>query len=200
MHELTEKFIKGLEKYNLTREDIDKQNFKYCGGNKGSHLNYFESFFKKRLKWSPANTDHCICGHRISENCYIINNSEEILLILGNCCIKKFVPKSTRTCEKCECPHKNRVVNRCNKCRIGICDKCNKKCKRKYKLCWNCFNFENEFEDIEVEEIEEEKVIKIGKYKGETYENIFMKDIKYLKWLLTQNWFDDKDTINQLLS
>ena len=39
---LTDKFIKGLKKYDLTYEEIKNSNWKYCGGNQGSHLNYFK--------------------------------------------------------------------------------------------------------------------------------------------------------------
>jgi len=84
----------------------------------------------------PEPTDECVCGHHIAENCYITDG--ERILILGICCIKKFIPKNTRTCEKCEEPHKNRIVNRCNNCRIGVCDNCSKNCNESYKKCYNC--------------------------------------------------------------
>lgn len=131
---LTNRFIEGLKNYNLTLEEIQSGNWKYCGGDKGSHLNYFkiscpnENFPEKQAK--------CICGHDIEENCYITNETRK--LVLGNCCIKRFVPKSSRTCADCGEPHQNKIVNRCNKCRIGICDKCNKKCNPKYRKCYNC--------------------------------------------------------------
>ena len=129
MSDLSKKFIKGLKNYNLTHEDIINQNFKYCGGNTGSHHNYFKICFKNELKknpnWMPDFKNVCICGHQISENCYIINDSNRILT-LGNCCIKRFVPKSGRTCEICGESHRNRIINKCNNCRVGFCDKCNK--------------------------------------------------------------------------
>jgi hypothetical protein len=40
--ELTNKFIKRLENYGLTYDEIKNSNWKYCGGNTGSHLNYFK--------------------------------------------------------------------------------------------------------------------------------------------------------------
>jgi hypothetical protein len=132
--ELTKRFIKGLESYGLTYEEIKSNNWKYCGGNEGRHLNYFKLCYKKSEL--PEHDNECVCGHHIVENCYITDGKE--LLILGNCCIKKFIPKNTRTCEKCEKPHKNRIVNRCNDCRTGICDKCNKECSCFYKKCYKC--------------------------------------------------------------
>jgi len=111
--ELTERFIKGLQNYNLTYDEIVNGNWKYCGGRTGSHLNYFKISCKDDDL--PEQVNECVCGHAISENCYITDG--ESILVLGNCCIKKFIPKSSRTCENCEAPHKNRTVNRCNKCR-----------------------------------------------------------------------------------
>lgn len=132
--ELTNKFITGLKNYGLTYDDIKNSNWKYCGGSTGRHLNYFKLVFSNYDL--PEHTNECVCGHKIIENCYIRDGEQ--ILVLGNCCIKKFIPKSSRTCEKCETPHKNRVVNRCNNCRKGICDKCDKKCNKSYKTCYNC--------------------------------------------------------------
>jgi hypothetical protein len=133
-NELTERFINGLKDYNLSYEEIIKQNWKYCGGNYGSHFNYFKLF------WGdddlPRNEEFCVCGHAIKNNCYITNGEE--ILVLGNCCIKKFIPNSSRTCEICGEPHKNRVVNRCYTCRIGRCDNCGENCNTSYKKCYNC--------------------------------------------------------------
>ena len=128
---LTQQFIKGLKNYGLNYDDVI--NWKYCGGDTGRHLNYFILCCNDNL---PEWTNECVCGHSIKENCYVTDG--ENLLILGNCCIKKFIPKSSRTCEKCNEPHKNRTVNRCNKCRKGVCDKCNNTCNEKYKKCYNC--------------------------------------------------------------
>jgi hypothetical protein len=131
---LTNKFIRGLKNYNLTYEEIKNSGWKYCGGNQCRHLNYFRLVFKNDEL--PDEVDNCVCGHYITENCYITDGIR--LLVLGNCCIKKFIPKNTRTCSNCENPHKNRKVNKCNKCRVGFCDICNKKCNTKYKQCYSC--------------------------------------------------------------
>ena len=80
------------------------------------------------------------------ENCYIADKNNENVIVIGNCCIKSFLSedKSGRTCEKCGSPHKNRVCNRCNSCRSGICDRCGKEIDKKYKLCHPC-KFGNEY-------------------------------------------------------
>lgn len=132
--ELTEKFIKGLDDFGLTIDEI-KNNWKYCGGNKGRHLNYFKLCCKNEE--IPEIVNKCVCGHDIQENCYITNDIS--ILILGNCCIKKFIPKSSRTCETCNKPHKNRKINKCNDCRRNRCEICRKECDYKYKRCYGCF-------------------------------------------------------------
>lgn len=132
--ELTNKFIKGLETHGLTYEEIKNGNWKYCGGSNGRHLNYFNLTCKK--KDLPDKVNNCICGHSITENCYITNGKQ--ILVLGNCCIKKFIPKSSRTCVECGEPHKNRVVDKCNKCRKNVCYQCKKECDYPYKKCHAC--------------------------------------------------------------
>jgi len=131
---LTIKFVRGLQNYNLTFEELVNNNWKYCGGNTGRHLKYFRLCCKDEEL--PDKISECVCGHLIKENCYITDGYQ--ILILGNCCIKKFIPKSTRTCEKCGDSHKNRIVNRCYNCRFGICDICNKECGEMYQKCYKC--------------------------------------------------------------
>lgn len=133
--ELSKQFINGLKNYNLTIEEINKTGWKYCGGNKNSHLNYFKICLPDYDL--PEQINECVCGHTIKENCYITDGNS--ILILGNCCIKKFVKKCNRICEICGEVHRNSSVNRCNDCRYGICDKCNKKCDDKYKKCLKCY-------------------------------------------------------------
>lgn len=162
--ELSLRFINGLKNYDIKIDEI-QNNFKYCGGNRGSHLNYF------RLSCPsddiPELIDECICGQKIIENCYITDGDR--LVVLGNCCIKRFCEKNSRTCEicneihrntkqnrcnnckiiekkttkklciKCGVKHLNRVVNKCNKCRNGFCDTCDKYCSNLFKnCCYDC--------------------------------------------------------------
>lgn len=135
--ELRTQFINGLKEYNLTTDDMI--GWYYCGGRNGRdprHLNYFK--MKCPNDDLPDLTDRCICYHKIKENCYITNGDE--ILILGNCCIKKFLPEenSGRTCEICKKPHKNRKNNRCNDCRVGLCNECGSP-SGDYKTCAKCF-------------------------------------------------------------
>jgi len=116
---LTERFLKGLAEYNLTQDDIVNSGWCYCGGNQGSHHNYFKIFFNNKVDL-PLQEHNCVCGHYIVENCYITDGKG--ILALGNCCIKRFLPqdKSGRTCRVCKKPHKNRKDNLCHNCRIKI--------------------------------------------------------------------------------
>jgi len=146
---------KGIfHQYGLTYSDLIQ--FKYGGGNGNNsnsdkrHSNYFNLVFGDNEY--PDKTDRCPCGHRIKENCYIYkeNSSEYQLVILGNCCIKKFIPKSSRTCKKCEMPHKN----------------------RKWNLCKNCKKEEIEIEKEKIRENERLRIIEIEKEKVRMIENI----------------------------
>ena len=162
-----------------------------------SHYNYFKLVMKNKRRYTYCcpgsekrggveDNDHvcklytvdastepeyytkCICGQTIKYNCYIIDEDFSHLLVIGNCCIKKFIPIKTRTCENCGNPHKNRTdnycnscrstlgkkrkmscdkcgenhrnkkINRCESCRTGKCDICYKDIEAKYHKCFNC--------------------------------------------------------------
>jgi len=112
---LTEKFIRGLESYSITYSEVFLSQWRYCGGYTGQHSNYY------RLTHPdyefPPHHDACVCGHPIKENCYITDGAQ--MLVLGNCCIQKFLKKenSGRTCGRCGQAHKNRLDNFCRRCR-----------------------------------------------------------------------------------
>jgi len=135
--ELSERFARGLRNYNLSPQEIQDGNWSYCGGRKeGSCLKYFRLKFPNREL--PAHNSNCVCGHTIKDNRYITDG--ERILILGSCCIKRFMPLGTaRTCEVCNNRHRNRIVNRCNHCRINVCDKCGEWCNERYKICYDCY-------------------------------------------------------------
>lgn len=137
---VSDRFINGLKKYNLTIEEIQSGLWSYAGGDSGGHYNYWKLIHRATsVKKIPTHQEKCICGHKIVEQCYITNG--ERFIVLGNCCIKRFIPKelSGRTCSTCHKPHKNRIVNRCNVCRVGVCDICGVLIHRKYKRCYTCF-------------------------------------------------------------
>ena len=132
---LTKRFIQGLKNYDLTLEEIQSSNWRYCGGTNGAHLNYFKLMFKNKKPLLP-HEDKCVCGHPIRENCFITDGTR--FIVLGTCCIKKFVRYNSRTCEECGEPHRNRIVNLCNDCRKNVCEKCGEECDYPYRYCASC--------------------------------------------------------------
>lgn len=107
-------FIKGVEEKGYNYDEFI-ESFFYIGGDKGRHFDYFKLCNKEEKKYTkPIHNDYCICGHTIVENCYISDGTD--ILVIGNCCIKKFMKNSTRTCETCKTQHKNRKVNKCKDC------------------------------------------------------------------------------------
>jgi hypothetical protein len=129
---LSRQFTEGLQQYGLEYSTVIST-FRYAGGNmQDRHKNYFKLVYKNDKY--PASKSHCLCGHKITENCYITDG--DTILTLGNCCIKRFIPKACRTCHICGTGHRNRIVNRCMKCRYGMCDICNKKCDSRYTKCY----------------------------------------------------------------
>tara|TARA_R110002012_G_C11247822_1_gene566284 strand:+ start:74 stop:475 length:402 start_codon:yes stop_codon:yes gene_type:complete len=110
---ISKRFISGLQKYNLTVNDLQNEWY-YMGGNRGDHKKYFEEKYKDDEM--PDLTDRCVCGHKIKNNCFITDGDS--ILILGTACAKRFAkPRQDRICEKCNQPHRNRKNNICNKCR-----------------------------------------------------------------------------------
>ena len=90
---------------------------KYAGGNYGSHAKYWKLLFGDRP--FPPHQSRCACGHDITENCYIMDETGK-LYVVGNHCIKRYLPKANagRTCEICKAPHRNIKNNLCVKCRL----------------------------------------------------------------------------------
>ena len=149
-----------LEKYNVRFNDLKE--WKYCGGDRDEHLRYFNLVFPCDCELNlneglcdcnhPEKESNCVCGHHIEEQCYIQNENDKTRLItLGNCCIKKFLIKSRRTCDVCGNVHRNRKINRCNNCKnLANCKIClalfvvsdHKElcasCDSRFRLCQDC--------------------------------------------------------------
>lgn len=171
------KFERGLfDNYGITLNELNS--FKYCGGNKSRHANYYKLKFGDKPFLQPV--EQCVCKHKIVENCYITNGSQ--IIPLGNCCIKRFMPTETsgRTCEICNIPHKNRKFNLCNSHKITHkkCKECNNyyeknmiHINRQYSkfidLCNECYKIkENEEEEKKIKHQEIEKNRRKNARKG----------------------------------
>ena len=132
--EVSRRFLEGLKEYDLTIDDI--KDWTFCGGTHPTHQKYYRECFPNTK--FPKSVDCCVCGVKIMYNCYIKNKHNHIL-VLGSCCIKRFVDSGIKkTCSVCNAIHKNRIVNRCNNCRIGVCDDCDRKINDRFKKCFRC--------------------------------------------------------------
>ena len=105
--------VNNLAQYNLTLEQVSK--WRYYGGSDGSHLNYYRLCEGKSVEPLDPQWECGMCGQDISENCYITDGSQ--ILIVGNDCIRRFVNDSTRTRTACGKPNTNRADNYCTACR-----------------------------------------------------------------------------------
>ena len=114
---VTNRFIKGLVKYDLTLEEIQSGDWRYCGGNREHRRKYFH--LSQPGREHPEHEVECACGHDIQENCYITNGDK--FIVLGNVCINRFLPHNLagRNCSNPDCRrrHKNLKVDKCNICR-----------------------------------------------------------------------------------
>lgn len=128
---LSKAFIEGLKtKHNLTYDEV--KTWIFCGGHADtsrcaqtpSEFTAYENYFRLCFpnKPFPAIVTTCVCDQTLMHNCYIrknVNSPIEEILIIGSCCIKKFIDSGkVRKCEKCESEHNNRSDNLCNACRL----------------------------------------------------------------------------------
>lgn len=150
---LHERFIIGLkDKYDMVPSDLN--GWWYIGGEERdtdgdgdavTTTRYFDLVKKNNpgliasLEPLPRSNE-CVCCHEIKYNHWITDGTK--VLVIGSCCKKQFAESygvaSGRNCDICHDAHKNRKVNRCNKCRKGLCDNCSSVCDPKYKLCLMC--------------------------------------------------------------
>jgi hypothetical protein len=138
--QLNKSLINGFIELGLDPDDI-KENYKYSGGDYDSHLNYYKLIFNNNMP-SIQKTTQCVCKVKIVHNCYITKNNDiDTIIVIGNCCIKRFMKHTGRTCDECDEPHKNRLMNKCNDCKkkYNICE-CGKIINKKYKSCFTCKN------------------------------------------------------------
>jgi hypothetical protein len=101
-------------------------NFIYCGADtdSGTKRDYF---FTKNpgVRELPKYKTACVCGHTIVKNFYIQHIPTKKNIVVGSCCIKRYLPEESqgKTCSECGAPHQNKTVDMCNECRPS-CDTC----------------------------------------------------------------------------
>jgi hypothetical protein len=103
----------------LTEALSGANDWEFVGGDiRPNHINRWNLKFPNQEM--PGQVLECECSHPIKENCYIYSKQLDEIKIIGNCCVKRFLPnKEDRElkCELCKIPHRNRKVNRCNNCK-----------------------------------------------------------------------------------
>ena len=161
-NDLSERFIRGLKKYDLTLEEINSGKWTYAGGDGAFKSDFDERTlnpFSRHYKYYclrfpeydfPPYQEECVCEHKIVENCYIYSEDKGFVII-GNCCIKRFMNAeyAGRTCDKCKAVHRNTKYNLCNKCkpkklkktctRCGIIHRCKTAKCADCRLIFCCF-------------------------------------------------------------
>ena len=162
MTELCKSFYFNLnDKYGISKNEFDNMDFKCCGIFKPdkkldkntkllpTYINYFNNTFhiffsnkeKEKLKDRFIYKKKCVCGQRITTNCFIYSRQEDILLNIGVCCNLKFNENGNKKfCVYCNVEHNNRKNNICNDCRdiYKQCIKCGEYKKDKYEMCSKC--------------------------------------------------------------
>lgn len=120
-------FIQAIRNYRVSNEIIRDIGFYYAGGDFKEHDNYWNMRYGGKQK--PEHQAKCVCNVDIKHNCYITDD-DEFFLVIGRCCIKRFVPKEKqgRTCSNCKTPHRNKKDNLCGECRkrFFVCGECKK--------------------------------------------------------------------------
>ena len=159
-----EKLIEKIKKRIITEEDIKRSNWRYIGDSEYG-IQYIHANFRVPERIRITHKDKCICGINIIQQCYIFNTKTNQILVLGNECIKRW--KKNR-CDMCDTIHRNRKDNFCNDCRKKISEE-EKKKKQKEKEIKECLSY----------------TLTFGKYKGNTIEEIYSIDKKYLEWIKT---------------
>jgi len=121
------RFVKGLYDRGITYKEL-VQEWKYVGGdgrsrdeNAPCHITSHQRYFEQVYGNSdyPEWEGYCVCEHIIIENCYMAKRKDiNTMIIIGNCCIKRFMPNSGRgrTCQQCGNGHRNSKRNLCNLC------------------------------------------------------------------------------------
>jgi hypothetical protein len=143
------KYLYGLYTYGITFKQHTTE-MMYYGGNGNSIVcsKHLEHYFKMggTMETMPICKDLCICGVKIVENCFVVfrddpNGYKKPRLIIGNCCIKRYIPFECRAkkCYKCDTLHDNYKSSFCDSCR-KTCPQCGETKKNvvEAEICKKC--------------------------------------------------------------
>lgn len=100
-------------------------------GNLDDWTKITKSLLRKDKIEIPEFKEHCVCGHEITNQYYIINKFNQYVEVVGSVCIYKFFKRKCTICSK---EHKNTSTSLCNICRYMIeCTQCNKRYPKEKK-------------------------------------------------------------------
>lgn len=154
---------------------------KYKSKNNEEKTNYMKAFEENSdLEW-PKHSLLCVCGHWIKKQCYIQNILTNEIIVVGNCCIKKFNIK--KKCIQCQNTHNRTKYNICIDCEFEIKIKVKKQKelnKENLKLQKEIYKYDN-------------KILKFGKYKFKTYKYVYDNDLNYIEWCHNK-YLDNKES------
>jgi hypothetical protein len=109
------KFIANMKLLGYKKSDFN--NFSYCGADVNkSTQNYWKLIYKD--KPLPSKKQQCICEKNMTNN-YYIRNDKEVILIICHYCLKTHIKHNKRTCNICKHKHNNKTVNLCNNCKAN---------------------------------------------------------------------------------
>src|SRR5690606_38727443 len=133
----------AIGEMDMNRTSDSKMNFKAC-------------------EW-PEHKDSCICDTDIVYNHFVTNRARDRVIVVGKCCIDKFLGPNRKRCEVCYEPHRNRKRNLCGECikKYDTCIDCHENLEwgdryRAEGLCLGCKNdriqreYENERYEYEM--------------------------------------------------
>lgn len=119
------KFKEEILKHSVQRNDYNKAKHEWIRaggyhpnkeeGNGQTSFNYYKTYFSSKFP-QPDYELECICTHKIVHNCYIYNQYNKAAVVVGNCCIKRFLDNIHKSCEVCQQFHKRTKANVCNAC------------------------------------------------------------------------------------
>ena len=108
-HIISKRLDLGFLKRDYTLEQIKeiKETWVYCGGDgirkwgtdyTNKHLIYWK--LQNHYNGEMPPHDDCVCDEILTMNCFITDRKGKIL-VLGNCCIERFIDHAGKLCDEC---------------------------------------------------------------------------------------------------
>ena len=154
---ISTKFLNGLWRHEGLKHD-DLNDWQYGGGDYREYDGYkahaeFKRQFILACPWPEYKTS-CVCDTVIIYNHFVANRARDRVIVVGKCCIDKFLGPNRKRCEVCYNPHRKRGRNLCDACikKHGVCSDCHENLEwgdryRDEGLCVPCKDDRCRYED-----------------------------------------------------